>query len=672
MGIHSHHHLSEPHLEDGAERTRVRTFRVSLSLLGTLLGGSLLLVSIIAEYTFDTPDQARLIAMLAAVLLAAPIIKHALQSLLTGHSHMDELVALAIVASFAIGEYRTAGAVAFFMLLAELIEARTALGARASIESLIRITPTKAVLVKGGGVETETEAALLEPGQVVRVKPGDNIPADGKVVSGESTVNQATITGESVPVDKTRGDQVFAGTNNLTGAMDIEVASAGRDTTLGKVQSLIMQAESTKIPIMRIIDKYVHWYTPTILMIAFIIWYFTKETERAIAVLIIACPCALILATPTAMVAALSCAARLGILIKNVANLESAGKLTSIIFDKTGTLTTGQLAVTKLTPVEGVDAAEMLACAAGAEQFSKHPAAQALVEVARKAKLTLTKPQNFKEVSGRGVRATIKGKNIMVGRQKWLQEQQVDMSALKGDQMKPPEGVSLMYVAQDGRCIGWVGMEDRTRDEARQAVQDLSALGIKRLIMVTGDRLAVARRVAAEMGCSEVKAECLPQEKLQLVHELQRKGHQVAVVGDGVNDAPALAAGDLGVAMGAAGSDVAINSASIALMNNDLQRLPFLMRLSRVTRKVVTQNLCFGVTFIVLGIIFSGKGWLTPIVAVMLHVIGSLIIVFNSARLVRFGEELEQVYTPSEGDDEEGESARSAVPAGPIRPAAAY
>ncbi|MCP4708102.1 MAG: cation-translocating P-type ATPase [Planctomycetes bacterium] len=670
MGMHSHHHLSDHDHHGGAEQTRAQTFQVSISLLGTLFGGSLLLVSIIAERVFATPAQADLMALVAAIMLAAPILIHAVQSLLTGHSHMDELVALAIAASFAIGDYRTAGAVAFFMLLAELIEARTALGARASIESLVRITPTRAFLVDKEGVETETEAALLQPGQVVRVKPGDNIPADGKVMSGESTVNQATITGESVPADKALGDRVFAGTNNLTGVLDVTVASAGKDTTLGKVQSLIMQAESTKIPIMRIIDRYVHWYTPTILMIAGIIWYFTNSLNNAITALIFACPCAIILATPTAMVAALSCAARLGILIKNVSNLESAGKLTSIIFDKTGTLTTGQLAVTKLTPVAGVDPAEMLGLAAAAEQFSKHPAARALVDVAKKAKLTLVKPDDFEEVSGRGVRATINGKKILVGRDTWLSELGVDMSSLES-QAAPPEGVSLLYIAGEGTCLGWVGMEDRTREEARGAIDSLSELGIKRLIMVTGDRLAVASRVAAEMGCSEVKAECLPQEKLHLVRELQREGHQVAVVGDGVNDAPALAAGDLGVAMGAAGSDVAINSASIALMNNDLNRLSFLMRLSRITRRVVNQNLAFGVTFIVFGIIFAGKEWdsawineYKPIFAVIMHLVSSLIIVFNSARLVRFGEELDLIPMVSEKVfEEEDVETRGVAPA---------
>ena len=668
MAGHSHHDLLEHQVGDEAQTTRTRTFRVSLSLLGTLMGGVLLVNSIVAEYLFAAPDQARLLAMISAVLLGLPIVWHAFHSLITGHSHMDELVALAIIAAFAVGEYRVAGAVGFFMLLAELIETRTALGARASIESLIRITPTRAYLLDDTGHEAETDASLLHPGQIVRVRPGDNIPADGKVIAGESSVNQATITGESLPVDKSLGEQVFAGTTNLTGMLDIEVASAGKDTTLGRVQSLIMQAESTKAPIMRIIDRYVHWYTPTILMVALIILRFTS-IERAIAALIIACPCALILATPTAMVAALSCAARLGILVKNVAHLESAGRLTGIIFDKTGTLTTGQLAVTKLTPAPGVDPADMLRAAASVEQFSKHPAARALVDVAKKARLTLAKPDNFEEVLGRGVRAAVTGQTVLVGRDTYLQSEGVDMACLNDQSMTPPEGVSILYVAQAGRCIGWVGMEDRTREEARHAITELGELGVKRLVMVTGDRLAVAKRVAAEMGCREVKAQCLPQEKLHLVHDLQRAGYHVAVVGDGVNDAPALAAGDLGIAMGAAGSDVAINSASIALMSNDLTRLPFLVRLSRVTNRVVRQNLAFGVIFIILGLVLTGKGWIPPVLAVMLHLAGSLFVVFNSARLVRFGEELGAHGHAHEKSSQDDPYTAQSDPKGPLAPA---
>ena len=640
MAGHSVHNLGEVEKAFSSGEVDAKTFKVSISLLGTMLGGALLLNGIIAKSLFsDGGDIAQMLSMAGALMLGIPVVWNATKCLLAGHNHMDELVALAIIAAFAVGSYDVAGSVAFFMLLAELVETRTALGARASIESLVKITPTKAHLLVAGGEEREVEASQLEPGQIIRVRPGDNIPADGEVVSGQSTVDQANITGESIPVDKMLGDTVFAGTSNVTGMMEIKVVSAGSDTTLGKVQSLILDAESTKIPIMRIIDKYAKWYTPTILMIALLIFVFTKEINFAISALIIACPCAIILATPTAMVASLSCAARLGVLIKNVSDLESAGRLTSMVFDKTGTLTTGQLAVTRLTPIGSTDPTQMLTLTASIERFSKHPVARAIIDVARKANLKFHDVDGFEEVAGKGVIGTVDGVKVLVGRDTWLKEEGIVVDNLEGDNA-PPEGISLLYIAFDGKFAGWVGMEDRTRSEARQAMEDLSELGLKRLVMVTGDKLAVAKRVAAEMGCSEVKAECLPHEKLQLVNQLQGEGHRVAVVGDGVNDAPALAAGDLGVAMGAAGSDVAIHSASIALMNSELDRLPFLIRLSRITRQVVFQNLAFGMLFIIFGLILSGQGRISPIVAALLHLGSSLVIVFNSARLVRFGEEL--------------------------------
>ena len=274
---------------------------------------------------------------------------------------------------------------------------------RASIESLIKLTPTKANLVRKDSSEEEVQVSNLKTGDVVRVRPGDNIPADGEIINGLSSVNEATITGESLPVDKVPGMQVFAGTTNHTGVLDIKVTKAGADTTLGKVQSLIIQAEQTKIPIMRIIDRYVKWYTPTVLMIAAIVWFFTKDSSRAIAILVISCPCALILATPTAMVAAISASARLGILVKNVADLEIAGRITSMVFDKTGTLTTGKLYVTKLTPAGGIEPAELLQIAAAAERMSKHPAARALQEVAKQANLSLPEAQNFQGNTGQRV-----------------------------------------------------------------------------------------------------------------------------------------------------------------------------------------------------------------------------------------------------------------------------
>jgi Cd2+/Zn2+-exporting ATPase len=636
---HQHLHFKE---DVAAEHTHGKQIRVSMALLGTLAGGVLLINSGIARLFYgSTSFNTELLAMAGAVLLGAPIVLHAIKSLIKRQMHMDELVALAIIAAFATQNYVTAGIVAFFMLLSELIETRTALGARASIESLIKLTPTKASLVEDDGSEKEVKVNKLRPGNHVRVRPGDNISADGEVIKGLSSVNEATITGESLPVDKVPGMQVFAGTTNLTGALDITVTKTGKDTTLGKVQSLIIEAEQTKIPIMRIIDRYVKWYTPTILMIAGIVLFFTSDINRAITILVISCPCALILATPTAMVAAISASARLGILIKNVADLEVAGKMTAMIFDKTGTVTTGQLYVTKLTPSEGVEPAELLSVATAAEQMSKHPAARALQEVAKEANLSLPTIDDFKETPGKGVTALVDSARITVGRDTFLKENNVDISNVSDPGLHEEQGFSTLYVAKDSKCLGWIGLQDKTRPEARQAVSELLDIGIKRITMLTGDRDEVANRVAAELGCTDFKAQCLPQDKLSIVEQIRKDGHTVTVVGDGINDAPALAAGDLGIAMGAAGSDVAINSASIALMSDDLKRLPFLVRLSRKTRGIINWNLCFGVVFIILGVIAAALAWLPAVYAAALHFAGSLIVVFNSARLVRYGEELD-------------------------------
>jgi Cd2+/Zn2+-exporting ATPase len=637
----AHEHLHFTH-DIAVEHTHGKQVRVSIALLGTLAGGVLLLCSIVGKSGFiygADSFQVEILALAGAILLGVPIIWHAIKSLLRKEAHMDELVALAILAAIATQQYVAAGTVAFFMLLSELVESRTALGARASIESLVKLTPQKANRLNSDGSETEVMVAQIKPGEIVRVRPGDNVPVDGDVAKGLSSVNEATITGEALPVDKVPGMQVFAGTTNLTGALDITVTKAGKDTTLGKVQSLILQAEQTKIPIMRIIDSYVRWYTPTVLMIAGIVLFFTGNVNQAITILVIACPCSLILATPSAMVAAISAAARLGILVKNVADLEIAGKITAMVFDKTGTLTVGRLYVTKLTPAKDVEPSALLSLAASAEKMSRHPAARALLEVAKQANLTLSDADNFRETPGKGVTATVNGSRVIVGRDSFLKENHVGMSNVSVPSLHEEQGVSTLYVAKDNDCIGWVGLQDKTRPEAKQAVKDLTALGVKRITMLTGDRDEVAGRVAAELGCTDYKAHCLPQDKLAIVEKIKKDGHTVVVVGDGINDAPALAAGNLGIAMGAAGSDVAINSASIALLSDDLKRLPALVQLSRRTRSVINTNIAFGVSFIIVGISLSFL--ILPTVAAFLHFASSLVVVFNSARLVRHGEELQ-------------------------------
>jgi Cd2+/Zn2+-exporting ATPase len=294
----------------------------------------------------------------------------------------------------------------------------------------------------------------------------------------------------------------------------------------------------------------------------------------------------------------------------------------------------------KLTPAEGVEPAELLSAAASAEQMSKHPAARALQNVAKEANLSLADSTDFREIPGKGVTSTVGASKIMVGRDTFLKENKIDTSTVRDPALHEEQGFSTLYVAKDSRCIGWIGLQDKTRPEAQKAVKQLLEIGVKRATMLTGDRDEVANRVAAELSCTDYKAHCLPQDKLAIVEKLKKDGHTVVVVGDGINDAPALAAGDLGIAMGAAGSDVAINSASIALMSDDLNRLPFLVRLSRKTTRVITQNLSFGVLFIILGVAAASMAWLPAIYAAFLHFVGSLVVVFNSARLVRYGEEL--------------------------------
>ncbi len=665
-GHHDHDHQHDDHCNDcGHEHTPIK-------LQQTFLGLVFVINAFLVDWIFDGGDAVSAFSGAAgAFILGGPIVMTAWRDIKKGNLTINELVAIAIMAAFAIGDYKTAGIVAFFMLMGEIIETRTADGARASIESLIKLTPTKARRIKGSE-EEEVAAQDLKVGDVIRVRPGDNVAADGKIVSGEGSFNQANITGESLPVDKVAGDEVFAGTQNLTGVLEIEITRAGTDTTLGRVRDLILAAEKTKLPIMRIIDQYMHYYTPLVLVIGALVWAFTGDLElhdrinRVVAVLIVACPCAFILATPSAMVAALSAAARLGILIKKVEDIELAAKINSFVFDKTGTLTVGELAVSRLSPAEGTKPAELLRMTASAEKYSNHPTAKALARIAEEAGVPLVEPENFKETAGRGVTATVDGKSVVVGRAQWLKDNDIAAGFESSVDVNEEEGISLIYAAVDGQFVGWVGLQDQTREEAKESLQDLLEHGVRRVSMVSGDLKPVAMRVGKEIGCEEVVAECLPQNKVEFVEKMKERGYRVAVVGDGVNDAPALAAGDIGIAMGAAGSEVAIHSATIALMNSDLRRLPFLVRLSRMTRSVINQNFLFGVLFIVGGLVLAALGYVNAIVAAIMHNAGSLLVVFNSARLVRQGEELEPFQTNEpEGDgDATPEPSLEPAPAG--------
>ena len=652
---HEHDHVNGHSHEQPVMSEQKIDFKIKL----VLIGGMMLITAAIARFVFDTQIQSDILAAISAMMLGGPIVIDAAKAMITGKcphdhghdgecdhdhehaggAHMEELVALAIIASFASYQFLECGAVAFFMLIASFIEHRTAVGAQQQIEALIRITPTRARRLLAGGGEEEVDAAKLEPGDLVIVRPGDKIPGDGVIRKGNSAINQANITGESMPVEKSVGDEAFSGTINETGVLEIEITRAGKDSTLGRVQDLITQASATKPVVVRMLDKYAGYYTPVVLMIAAIVWFFTQDLDTCITLLLIACPCAIILAAPTAMVAALSSASRLGVYVKTVSDLEVARFVSAIVFDKTGTLTMGELTVTKLSPVEGIEGADLLKTCGAAEQGSKHPVAKAVVRMSEKAKLSLPEAESFEEVTGRGVRAKIDGHDVLVGREAFLQDEGIRINGLD---MSSSDGMSLLFVARNGQVLGWVGLEDKVRPGASIVMDELEEFGVKRRVMITGDRRSPARRVAQELHLTDFEAEALPGDKLELVKMLKSKGHTVAVIGDGVNDGPALAAGDVSIAMGAAGSDVAIHTATIALMNNNLNRIPFLLNLSKKTVTVIRQNLLGTLIYILVmvALLFGFEGIISPLVAAIAHGVSSIIVVFNSARLVREGEDV--------------------------------
>ena len=610
----------------------------SMGRIGFAVVGGFLIVNyyLLSWLMPELQFAASLSAFLGAVILALPIVLTAVKDLCEGRVYMNELVALAILAAFTSADFSAAGLIAFFLLVTIIIETHTASGAQRSIEELIRLTPhTARKLVDGKDIEVDVSE--LAVGDLINVRPGDNFPVDGVVVRGQSAVNQASITGESLPIDKMENDEVYAGTQNLSGSLDVRITKLGADTTLGKVQDMILSAEKSKTPIVRLIDKYAGFYTPTILMLAIVTWWLSGfDMNRVITLLVISCPCAVVLATPTATVAAVAAAARLGILVKNVSHLELAAKIKAFVFDKTGTLTEGQLAVAKLGPVDGVEPAQLLMAAASVEVHSNHPTALAIQKLAKEVNIKIQEVSEFKETPGTGVEAVIGGKTTLVGRAIWLKKFNIALPEMKPEDTR---GMSVVFVAQNGKLMGWIGFRDQIRPESAEAIRNLKEQGVERCAMVTGDRESVAEGVAAKLHIDEFKGDCLPEGKVEYIEEL-KKNTLVAFIGDGVNDAPALAAGDLSIAMGAIGSDIAINSASIALMTNDLRRIPMLVGLSRKSNSIIHQNVAFGLLFVLCGIVLSVFGWMGPIAAAMLHTMSTLVIIFNSARLLRAGEEI--------------------------------
>jgi len=581
-------------------------------------------------------DLADCWSLLGAIASATPIFFDLLASIQAkaeekSNFHINQFIMLAVVACIASGQYVTGAIVGMILVVGHVLEDRSMLGSNEAINQLLNLSRVRARRVTASGHEEEVDAEILRVGDLIRVRPGDLIPADGKVLSGHSTANQANITGESLPVDLDEGAPVFAGTTNLTGGLEISVTKAGDDTLLGRVKKIVEEAQNSRAPVMRLTEEYARYYMPLILLIAGFILFFTHDIQRSISVLIVSVPCAFILAGPTAMVAALASASRMGILVKSVRSFEAANEVDTVVFDKTGTLTTGSLQVARIDAADSVDKDELLALAAGIEAHSTHPVANAIVRFARGSNLCIPQAGEIEEAHGLGVSGRIDGRTVLAGRRAWL--------SAKGVNLPPRDDLphlSAIFVAVEQNFLGTICLSDTVRKEAATLPGQLRELGIDRFVMLTGDRRGVAEALAAEIGVTELEADCLPAQKQEVVEKLKSGGHTVLVVGDGVNDAPALAAGNLSIAMGALGSDVAIQTADIALMSNDLLRIGQFMKLSGKTLHVINQNMLCGAVFIGLSIIFSSAGCISPIVASFLHEVGAFFVIFNSARLLKF------------------------------------
>lgn len=623
--------------------------RLERMIVVYLVGGVLVLTTTIAKRLLGINHLAADIpAGIGAIVLGLPLFLSAVRELAKGRWTSATLASLAIIAAIAIGRYEIAGFLAFILLIADQVVRRTAWGAQRAISQLVELTPDTARLLTKDGDEREVGLEQVQVGMVVRVYPGENLPVDGVVVRGQSSINQASLTGEAVPAEVQEGSDVYAGTTNLTGTVEVRVTGVGAQTTIGKVTELIREAESTRSPNQLIIERVAQAFVPVAIAIAGLVWFlmarsmdpYTREraAETAITVLVVVCPSALLLASPTAMVAAFAAAARLGILIKQTNYLEAAATVDTVVLDKTGTVTTGRFAVSRLAPAEGVEGASLLQSAADAEQQSNHPLAKSIIDTAKRARIAPAGVDRYEEVHGRGVRAWVDGEEILAGRGAWLIEVNPDARDAIAKVEEKIEGMSGVHVMRAGRYLGAVGLEDRVRSNAKDVVTRLRDLGVKTVAIFTGDRFGVAKRVGQSVGVDRVEAECLPEEKHDLIGAMSAQGRRVLMVGDGINDGPSLARADVGVAMGLSGSDIATNSAGVALMNDDLSRIPFLIELARRTRAIIMQNIVASFIIALIGLVLAATGFVAIGVAVLYHFVGDLFVIGNSFRLVRFGE----------------------------------
>ena len=575
------------------------------------------------------------LAVFSLIIGGYPILKSAIKALLIPDLNVDTLVSIAAIAATSVGAYQEAATVIFIMLLGEFLEHLTVGKARRAIASLIQLSP-KTAWVRREDQEVQVPIEEVKAKEVVIVKPGERIPVDGKIISGCGSINQSMLTGESIPVDKGMGDRVYCGTINEAGSCEIETTQVAEDTKLAQIKRLILEAQAEKSPTQRVMDRFARYFIPAILLIALATFLITGDPIRSITILIVACPCALVLGTPTAVVAAIGNAARQGILIKGGVFLEQMGRLKTLLMDKTGTLTHGRPKVVEMKVFDGPDEKEVLYWAAIAEKRSEHPLARAITEKADEIGLTIPHPEVFENFRGKGVKAKRDSRTIIVGRAEWLAGEGIEIpdSVKELLKTKESEGMTSLLVSLDGRLLGTVSISDTLRERAKATIDKIRGEGVSEIWMLTGDSEQVANRIGNELGI-RYEARLLPEDKVRRVKEWKRKGQVVAMVGDGVNDAPALAAADIGIAMGAVGTDVAIETADIALMTDELEKIPTVIRLSRKALRVIKENLVFALVFNTAMVILSAQGWVTMILGAIVHQASSLLVILNSMRLLR-------------------------------------
>ena len=573
-------------------------------------------------------------AWVAIILCGVPIVLEAIIGLVTAFDiKADVLVSLALIASVCIGQDFAAGEVAFIMQLGGLLEELTVAKARAGIEKLVHLTPQTARVLRGGNEEI-IPAEQVQVGDRIRVLPGEGVPVDGVIVSGQTSINQAVMTGESLPVDKTVGDAVSSGTVNQFGAFEMEATKVGEDSSIQRMIRLVQSADAGKAKIVGIADRWATWIVAIALTAAALTWLVSGQIIRAVTILVVFCPCALVLATPTAIMAAIGNATKHGFLVREGDALERLAGVKVIAFDKTGTLTYGAPEVVAAVSVrEEIPDEELYRLAASAEQMSEHPLGKAIVSCGKKAGIRPAAADDFQMLPGRGVCAAVEGKTILAGNPELLREHGVALTIPQEAERRMEQGCTVTYVAVDGAFTGYIALSDTLRSESAAMIDALSRLGVQP-VLLTGDHENAARAIAGQLHIQKVQANCLPEDKLTAIDGYQAAGQGVCMIGDGINDAPALKKAAVGIAMGGVGSDIAVDAADIALVDDEVKELPHLIALSHRMMTTIKLNMTFSMLLNFVAIVLAIIGTLDPVVGALVHNAGSVLVITNSAFLL--------------------------------------